>query len=132
VYARELAKKMELHGTRAYLVNTGWFGGPYGVGTRIDIDVTRAIVRAILSGALERLEESDLMTLPVFNLAVPNHIPGVQARQLNPRSAWKRPEDWDQNAVKLARSFVESFERFTDTPLGRELTAAGPLLPGSV
>jgi len=132
VYARELVRKIEAHGTRVYLVNTGWIGGPYGVGKRIDIDATRSIVRAILSGALEELGATELNTLPIFKLAIPRHVSGVEDRFLNPRNAWKDPEDWDRAASDLARRFIENFRAFTDVALGRKLLNAGPSPAGDL
>lgn len=123
IYARELARKIKQHNTKAYLVNTGWIGGPYGVGSRIDIDVTRAIIRAILDGSVERATST---VLPVFGLSVPLEIPGVDGRCLNPRNLWTNAADWDRAATALARKFIGNFERYIDTELGRVLQSAGP------
>ena len=125
VYARELVKKMNLHGSTAYLVNTGWIGGPYGVGRRIDIPSTRAIINAILDGSLDKAETE---TIPVFNLAVPKAVNGVDAKILNPRNLWGNPADWDKAARDLGAKFIKNFEIFTDTEEGKRLVAAGPQL----
>ncbi|MDE6493655.1 MAG: phosphoenolpyruvate carboxykinase (ATP) [Bacteroidales bacterium] len=125
VYARELVKKMKQHGSTAYLVNTGWIGGPYGVGKRIDIPSTRAIINAILDGSLDKAETE---TIPVFNLAVPKAVNGVDAKILNPRNLWANPADWDKSARDLGAKFIKNFENFTDTEEGKRLVAAGPQL----
>jgi phosphoenolpyruvate carboxykinase (ATP) len=123
VYARELVKKMEKNGSRAYLVNTGWIGGPYGVGKRIDLPSTRALINAILDGSIENAE---FETIPVFNLQVPRAIKGVESKVLNPRNSWPNPSDWDGAAKKLAEMFIKNFENFTDNDAGKKLIAAGP------
>ena len=84
-YGEILGKKMEEHGSNAYLVNTGWTGGAYGVGERMSLPATRKIIDAILDGTLENAEYE---TLPVFNLEIPKEVPGVDSKILNPRNAW--------------------------------------------
>jgi len=123
VYARELIRKMEQHGSTAYLVNTGWIGGAYGVGKRIDIPSTRAIIDAILDGSIENAE---FETLPFFNLSIPKTVNGVNSELLNPRNLWKNPKDWDAAAINLAEKFIKNFESFTDNDDGKRLVAAGP------
>ncbi|MCM1041865.1 MAG: phosphoenolpyruvate carboxykinase (ATP) [Bacteroides sp.] len=125
VYARELVKKMKLHNSTAYLVNTGWIGGPYGVGRRIDIPSTRAIINAILDGSLDKAPTEKI---PVFNLDVPTVVNGVDSKILNPRNLWANPEDWDKAARELGAKFIKNFENFTDTEEGKRLVAAGPQL----
>jgi len=123
VYAEELVRKMNLHGSKAYLVNTGWIGGAYGVGERIDIAATRNIIDAILDGSLE---QADCEMLPIFNLKIPKVVTGVDSHFLNPRNSWKSPEEWDQSALELADKFIKNFESFTDNEEGKRLVAAGP------
>lgn len=125
VYARELARKMSEHGSTAYLVNTGWVGGPNGIGKRIDIPSTRAIIDAILNGSLRDVE---FETLPVFGLQVPKSISGVDSHILNPRNLWKVPEDWDTAAKALAEKFIANFSNFTDNDEGKRLIASGPTI----
>jgi phosphoenolpyruvate carboxykinase (ATP) len=126
VYAQELAKKMKEHGSTAYLVNTGWIGGPYGVGKRIDIPSTRAIIDAILDNSLL---DATYEELPVFGLMIPKTVKGVSSNILNPRNLWLNPADWDQAALQLARKFITNFENFTDNDEGKRLVmAAGPKL----
>ena len=122
-YATELAKKMDLHGSSAYLVNTGWMGGPYGVGNRIDIPSTRAIIDAILDGSLEDAEYEEL---PIFGLMIPKKVLNVNSSLLNPRNAWADPMKWDASALHLAQKFIDNFNNFTDTAEGKRLIAAGP------
>jgi phosphoenolpyruvate carboxykinase (ATP) len=122
-YAEELIKKMEIHGSTAYLVNTGWVGGPYGVGERMDLPSTRLIIDAILDGSLENIEYEEL---PYFGLQIPKAIPGIGEGILNPRNAWQNPEDWDRSAKNLAQRFIDNFVAFTDNEEGKRLVAAGP------
>jgi phosphoenolpyruvate carboxykinase (ATP) len=125
VYARELVKKMEQHGSTAYLVNTGWIGGAFGVGKRIDLPSTRAIINSILDGSIE---ESDFEVMPIFNLQIPKVLKGVDSKFLNPRNSWPNPTDWDVAAADLAKKFIANFENFTDNDAGKKLVAAGPKL----
>ncbi len=125
VYARELVRKMELNGSKAYLVNTGWIGGKYGVGKRIDLPSTRAIINAILDGSIEK---AAFETLPIFNLQIPTSIPGVDSKILNPRNAWSNKAEYDEAAKMLGAKFIKNFENFTDNEAGKRLIAAGPEL----
>jgi phosphoenolpyruvate carboxykinase (ATP) len=95
VYASLLGERMERHNSQVYLVNTGWSGGPFGVGARMDIDITRAIVHATLSGQLDDVEfDKD----PMFHLQVPRSCPDVPSEILNPRNTWADKEAFDQRA----------------------------------
>jgi phosphoenolpyruvate carboxykinase (ATP) len=125
VYARELVKKMEQHKSIAYLVNTGWVGGAYGTGKRIDLPATRAIINSILDGSIEKAE---FEVMPVFNLQIPKALKGVESKFLNPRNSWPNPADWDVAARDLGQKFVKNFENFTDNEAGKKLVAAGPKL----
>jgi phosphoenolpyruvate carboxykinase (ATP) len=108
VYASMLGERMERHGTRVYLVNTGWSGGPFGVGARMDIDITRAIVQAALTGVLEDVEfDPD----PMFHIQVPRSCPEVPTEILNPRNTWEDKEAFDQRAAKLASDFCRHFDK---------------------
>ena len=108
VYARMLGERMQQHGSQVYLVNTGWSGGPYGVGARMDIDVTRAIVHAALSGELENVEyDKD----PLFHIMVPRTCPGVHSDILSPRNTWQDQDAFDQRAKKLASDFGAHFDK---------------------
>ncbi|OFY32795.1 MAG: phosphoenolpyruvate carboxykinase (ATP) [Bacteroidetes bacterium RIFOXYA12_FULL_35_11] len=123
VYAQQLATKMKEHDSSAYLVNTGWIGGPYGVGKRIDIPSTRAIIDAILDGSLINEEYEEM---PVFGLMIPKKVNNVKSEILNPRNLWANPADWDASALNLAKKFIANFENFTDNEEGKRLVTAGP------
>ena len=125
IYARELTRKTDKYESEAYLVNTGWIGGPAGVGRRIDIPSTRAIIDAILDGSIENAEFEEL---PIFGLMIPKRLHDVDSKLLNPRNLWENPTDWDAQARKLAEKFIKNFENFADTEHGRSLVPAGPKL----
>ncbi len=113
-YAELLGEKVARHKTAVWLVNTGWSGGAYGEGQRIQLGHTRAIVRAILGGALDGVATRPD---PVFGIAVPLQCPGVPGEILNPRQTWKDPAAYDHAAVKLAGMFETSFhENAPDAP----------------
>ena len=122
VYAKFLGEKIARHGVHAWLINTGWTGGPYGIGSRMKIAYTRAMIHAALSGVLET---ATFQTDPVFNLAVPTAVPGVPGELLTPRQTWASAADYDRQAQKLARMFTDNFKTFAPS-VGHEVTAAGP------
>ncbi len=108
VYARMLGEKLDRHGTRVYLINTGWTGGPYGEGSRMDIALTRAIVDAALTGQLEDVPyEED----PLFHIAVPKACPGVPPEVLFPRNTWSDQAAYQARARKLAEDFRRHFDK---------------------
>lgn len=121
-YAEILAQKMAEHGSSAYLINTGWVCGQYGVGHRIPIMDNRVTIDHIFSGELDAAEYEHLDTL---NLDIPKALTGLKSR-LNPREAWEDREQYDEVCRKLAQMFVENFKTFTDTDMGKSLEAAGP------
>lgn len=123
VYGKVLAEKMQAHQSKAYLINTGWSGGPYGVGQRMSIKATRRIIDAIFDGSLDRAAWEKF---PVFNFEIPKELPGVDTQILNPRHTWRDQQAYDQALKRLAGMFVERFARFTDTDAGRELVKFGP------
>jgi phosphoenolpyruvate carboxykinase (ATP) len=104
---------MKKHQVNVWLVNTGWTGGPYGTGKRIDIRYTRAMVKAALNGELERV---DYIVHPVFKLKMPVECPGVPVELLNPRNTWKDKSAYDEQAMKLAKAFIGNFKKFHDVP----------------
>jgi phosphoenolpyruvate carboxykinase (ATP) len=108
VYASMLGERMRRHGSTVYLVNTGWSGGPHGVGERMDIDVTRAIVHAALSGQLDEVEYDED---PLFHVMVPRTCPDVHCEILNPRNTWADKEAFDRRASKLAQEFKAHFAK---------------------
>ena len=123
-YAELLGEKLERHGARVWLLNTGWTGGPFGTGSRISLPYTRSMVRAALSGELADVE---MRTDPVFGLAVPVECPGVPSELLDPRSTWDDAKAYDAQAAKLATMFREHFARF-ESEVSEEVLAAGPRL----
>jgi phosphoenolpyruvate carboxykinase (ATP) len=122
VYARALGERIARHGSRVWLVNTGWTGGPFGVGQRMKIAHTRAMITAALSGALDG---AGYHRHPIFNLDMPTGCPGVPADVLDPRSTWTDVAAYDVQARKLATMFVDNFAGFAGTVDGA-VAEAGP------
>ena len=120
-YAEELLRKMDMHGSKAYLVNTGWNGS----GKRISIKDTRAIIDAILNGDIEKAETK---VMPIFNLEIPTSLPGVDSSILDTRDTYADASEWDEKAINLAELYIENFKKFIDNEEGRSLVAAGPQL----
>jgi phosphoenolpyruvate carboxykinase (ATP) len=109
-YANLLRERIEEYNVRCYLINTGWTGGPYGIGKRININYTRAMVRAAISGALDDVE---MYTDPVFGLHSPTSCPDVPGEVLIPRNTWADKEAFDRQAADLAARFKKNFTQFT-------------------
>ncbi len=124
-YGEILAKKMREHGSKAYLVNTGWTGGGYGVGKRMSIKATRQIIDAILDGSIEKCEWEKM---PVFGFEIPKALAGVDSQLLNPKNTWGDKAAYQANLEKVAHMFINSFKKYTDTAAGQRLTAFGPQL----
>ena len=122
VYAEMLGERIRSTGAQVWLVNTGWTGGPYGVGERMALAQTRAMVKAALAGNLDKAETR---TDPVFGLHVPTAVPGVPSSVLDPRGTWADKEAYDAQAAKLAGMFKEAFRKFEDH-VSDEVKAAGP------
>lgn len=121
-YAEILAKKMEEHDSKAYLINTGWVSGKYGVGHRIPLQDNRVTIDRILDGTLDKAEYENL---PTLNLQVPKKLEGLVS-DVNPRNSWADKDDYDATAKKLAEMFIKNFQLFTDTEKGKSLVQAGP------
>src|SRR5919199_2590023 len=121
-YADMLGKLLKQHGSQVWLVNTGWTGGPYGVGRRMRLGYTRAMVRDALAGELNNVKT---FTDPVFGLAVPEAVRNVPVELMNPRGTWKDPSAYDAQAEKLAQMFATNFEQFAST-VDEAVRAAGP------
>jgi len=122
VYAKMLGAKIEKHNTIVYLVNTGWSGGPYGVGQRISIKYSRAMVTAAISGTLGKDKS---IHNEIFNLNIPTTCPQVPAEILNPRNTWVEKDSYDLSARKLAQMFRDNFEKFGN--VSEDIKKAGPL-----
>ncbi|MCK5827573.1 phosphoenolpyruvate carboxykinase (ATP) [Candidatus Bipolaricaulota bacterium] len=124
VYARMLGEKLDAHGTDVYLVNTGWVGGPYGEAGRVDIDLTRAMVHAALSGELKSVEYDENGQ---FHVSIPRICPGVPTELLDPRKSWKDPVAYDARAAKLATEFAAHFDKaYGDKGIAPEVAAQCP------
>ncbi len=122
VYARGLGERIARHQSRVWLVNTGWTGGAFGVGSRMSIGHTRAMIGAALSGALEKVQYH---RHPIFNLDMPASCPDVPSEVLDPRRTWADPAAYDAQAKKLAAMFVENFKTFAGD-VDRAVVDAGP------
>jgi phosphoenolpyruvate carboxykinase (ATP) len=122
VYAEMLGERIRHHQVKVWLVNTGWTGGPHGVGTRMELSHTRAMIRAALSG---RLDDVTTQAHPVFGVQVPSAVPDVPASVLDPRGTWADGAAYDAQAGKLARMFQDNFGKFAEQ-VSDEVRAAGP------
>ncbi|KJE94154.1 phosphoenolpyruvate carboxykinase AcuF [Capsaspora owczarzaki ATCC 30864] len=124
-YAAMLAEKMKEHKVNCWLVSTGWSGGKHGVGKRLSIAYSRAIIDAIHSGELAKAEYA---TMPVFNLRIPTKCTGVPAEILNPINTWSDKADYNKTVEKLANLFIANMQKYAsqETP---EILKAGPVLP---
>lgn len=120
VYAEWLTRRIAEHRAQVWLLNTGWTGGPFGVGHRFRLSWTRAFVKAILNGSLSTVPVDEH---PIFGLSIPRSVHGVPAEVLNPRNTWKDGAAYDRAATDLARKFRENEKRFMMAP---EVVAAGP------
>jgi len=120
-YASVLAKRIDEHGSKTYLVNTGW----NGTGKRISIKDTRAIIDAILDDSIENAETDHI---PLLNLTIPKFLPGVSDGILDPRDTYEDKREWEKKAKDLASRYIKYFEQYTDTPEGKALIKSGPQL----
>ena len=121
-YAEMLGERIAVHNVRCWLVNTGWTGGPFGVGHRMKLGYTRAMVRAALDG---KLDDVETRTDPVFGIAVPVAVPDVPDEMLDPRNTWADKAAYDTQANKLANMFKDNFGKFADQ-VSEEVRSAGP------
>src|SRR5687767_11935986 len=120
-YAEMLGNKITLHNTKVYLINTGWTGGPYGIGKRMNLTYTRAMVTAAIKG---KIEEVTLKHHKIFNLDMPTSCSSVPDEVLDPRNTWSDKDKYDAAARRLAALFVKNFEKFGNMP--KEIVKAGP------
>jgi len=125
VYAKLLGEKIDKYGVNVYLVNTGWSGGAYGVGKRMSIKNTRACINAILDGSIEKAQFD---ILPIFNLAIPKKLNGVDTEVLNPRNTWQDKNAYDEMAKKLANMYIQNFQKYITNDNEFDFTQAGPKL----
>ena len=123
VYASMLRERVESHNSDVWLVNTGWTGGPYGVGHRMSLAHTRALLRAALDGSLA---SAPTVQDPIFGLHVPTHCDGVPAEILQPRQTWADKAAYDAQARDLAAMFRQNFAAYADQ-VASEVLAAGPV-----
>lgn len=124
-YAKMLGEKIDQFNTNVFLVNTGWTGGSYGVGKRMKLSYTRAMVHAALEGELNTVETT---TDSIFGLKIPMHVPGVPDEVLVPKNTWEDKEAYGKAAKGLAKKFHENFKKFTKT--GEDILQAGPAYQG--
>lgn len=121
-YAQMLGEKIDQFNANVFLVNTGWTGGPYGVGKRIKLSYTRAMIHAALEGELNKVET---IQDEIFGLNIPAHVPGVPDEVLVPRNTWADKEAYDKQAQSLAKEFHKNFEKFTNA--SDDIKQAGPI-----
>lgn len=121
MYSKTLIGKMQEHGAKAYLVNTGW----NGTGKRISLKDTRAIIDAIIDGSIENAPKT---VIPVMNLEIPTALPHVSEGILDPRDTYENAAQWEEKARDLAARYIKNFEQYTDTEEGAKLEPAGPQL----
>ena len=110
----ELIKKMSESGVSVWLVNTGWTGGPYGIGKRMELKYTRAMINAAMSGELDKLNADNYHIHSVFNLMQPRICPNVPTSVLSPRQTWNNDEKYYKKAYMLSQAFVNNFEKFSN------------------
>jgi phosphoenolpyruvate carboxykinase (ATP) len=122
VYASMLRRRLEARGVRCWLVNTGWSGGPAGVGERMSIPFTRRLLQAALD---DELDDVSYTPHPVFKVLVPESCPGIPAEALDQRGTWEDPADYDRAAARLASQFIENFRQY-EGRVPAEVAAAGP------
>jgi phosphoenolpyruvate carboxykinase (ATP) len=128
VYAEMLMERLARYDVPVWLVNTGWTGGPYGVGSRMNINHTRNMVRAAINGDLANVP---MVPDPVFRVAVPTAVPGVPAGVLRPRATWADPAAYDAAAKRIAHMFHENFAAYADG-VSEAIRSAGPIDPGDI
>jgi len=123
-YGKLLGEKIRKHKVRCWLINTGWSGGPYGVGKRMDIHHTRAMLNAAIHGELDEVPmEKD----PIFQISIPKHCPGVPDEVLQPANAWQDTDAYQLIARQLAKQFQDNFRHIAEE-VGPEIRNAGPVV----
>jgi phosphoenolpyruvate carboxykinase (ATP) len=122
VYAEMLGEKIQRHGAKVWLINTGWSGGPHGVGSRMKLAYTRRMVTAALAGELDSVETG---ADPIFGVHIPKAVEGVPTEILTPKNTWQDPQAFDQAAARLAKMFQDNFEKYADG-VSEAVRGAGP------
>jgi phosphoenolpyruvate carboxykinase (ATP) len=117
-----LGKKMKEHSVNVWMINTGWSGGPYGVGQRMKLAYTRAMITAALEGTLNNI---DFVAHKTFGMMMPKECPNVPSELLNPRYAWSDENEYDRKAKDLAAMFVNNFEKYA-SGVDQEILDAAP------
>jgi phosphoenolpyruvate carboxykinase (ATP) len=125
VYAKLLGEKIDKHSVNVFLVNTGWTGGAYGVGSRMSIKDTRACINSILDGSIN---DSEFDNLDVFNLSIPKALNGVNSAVLNPRETWSDKAKYDETLNKLASMFCDNYEKYNTVESDTDYSKFGPQL----
>ena len=120
-YAEMLGNKITQHNTKVYLINTGWYGGPYGIGKRIDLKYTRSMVTSVINGELDK---RSFKFHQIFNLEIPLECPGVPNQILDPAQTWNNQKEYVQAATKLANLFIQNFQKFGE--VSQKIIDAGP------
>jgi phosphoenolpyruvate carboxykinase (ATP) len=123
-YAEMLGNKMREHEVNVWMINTGWSGGPYGIGHRMNLPYTRAMITAALEG---KLDQVTFEAHPIFGVMMPTSCPNVPSEILNPRNTWENKENYDKEAFELAKEFVDNFKQYADG-VSEEILAAAPKL----
>ena len=121
-YAELLGEKLKKHNVNVWLINTGWTGGAFGVGTRMKLSYTRAMITAALNGELDKVSFEEM---PIFGVQIPSSCPNVPNEILNPRLTWKDKDAYDAKAINLAQAFVKNFEQYADHA-NAEIMGASP------
>lgn len=114
VYAKMLINKMEKSNVNVWLVNTGWTGGPYGVGRRMKLKYTRGMINAAMDGELDRINDNNYHIHSVFNVQQPRECPNVPSDILSPRKTWNNDEKYYKKAYMLSNYFIDNFEKFKE------------------
>ena len=123
-YGKLLGEKIQQHNVRCWLINTGWSGGPYGVGQRMNIHYTRAMLNAAIHG---ELDDVPMEVDPVFQVSIPKYCPGVPDEVLQPASTWPDADAYQAKARKLAKMFQDNFRQFADET-DEGIRNAGPVV----
>jgi len=123
-YAKLLGEKIEKHNVNVWLVNTGWTGGPFGIGSRISLKYTRAMITAVLENQMEDISYTNFAT---FNFKIPSFCPNVPNEILHPRNSWGDKKEYNTKREELAQMFIENFEQYASM-ISQDIKSAAPLI----